>query len=290
VQVLESGILTTIQDAGRGGLRRLAVPNAGYADPGSARAANLCVGNPRDAPLIEICGPGLRLGFRKTTFVAITGARVTASLERGDLESGRMKAPMNIALRVRATNTLTIGGIDEGVRAYVAIAGIEAPRVLGSASVDLGSGFLRPLEAGDGLAVGAFDSDRMRRDPLLAPPRRDTVRVILGPQAHHFDPRTIETFLTTPWRVGLDSDRVGTRLDGARLAHAGPSEIVSDGMVPGCIQVPPDGRPIVMLADCPTSGGYPKIACVVSADLGILAQALPGRTEIRFTSTRIEDR
>ncbi|MEO8499823.1 MAG: hypothetical protein ABI565_02825, partial [Vicinamibacteria bacterium] len=91
------------------------------------------------------------------------------------------------------------------------------------------------------------------------------------------------------WLVGLDSDRVGARLDGPRLPHAGPSEIISDGMVPGCIQVPPDGRPIVMLSDCPTTGGYPKIACVVSDDLALVAQAIPGRTPLRFFAVRIED-
>ena len=120
-------------------------------------------------------------------------------------------------------------------------------------------------------------------------PRTSTVRVILGPQLGHFDAAGIDAFVSTSWRVGLDSDRVGARLDGPRLTHAGPSEIVSDGMVPGCIQVPPDGRPIVMLSDCPTTGGYPKIACVVNDDLGLVAQAIPGRTAIRFTAIRIED-
>jgi biotin-dependent carboxylase-like uncharacterized protein len=196
---------------------------------------------------------------------------------------------MNAAVRVRASNVLAISALDEGARGYVAIAGLQAPRLLGSASVDLGSGFLRALEADDELEVGGFDSDRIRLEPCPEPGRRDTVRVILGPQADHFDPLTIETFLSAEWRVGLDSDRVGARLDGPRLVHSGPSEIVSDGMVPGCIQIPPDGRPIVMLKDCPTTGGYPKIGCVIDADLGLMAQAVPGRTAIRFIGLRIED-
>jgi KipI family sensor histidine kinase inhibitor len=289
IRVIDAGLLTTIQDAGRSGLRRAAVPLAGYADAAAAAAANTRVGNPKHAPVVEICGPGLKVAFEKTTFVALAGARISARLERSDLQGASMPVPMNAAVRVRASNVLAIFALDEGARGYVAIAGLQAPRLLGSASVDLGSGFLRALEADDELEVGGFDSDRIRLEPCPEPGRRDTVRVILGPQADHFDPLTIETFLSAEWRVGLDSDRVGARLDGPRLVHSGPSEIVSDGMVPGCIQIPPDGRPIVMLKDCPTTGGYPKIGCVIDADLGLMAQAVPGRTAIRFIGLRIED-
>jgi KipI family sensor histidine kinase inhibitor len=289
VRVLEPGLLTTIQDAGRPGLRRLAVPTTGCADPLSARLANACVGNPEDAPVIELCGPGLRLRFEKTAFVALSGATVSADLERGDLEHGTMRIPMNVAVRARSSNTLSIRGVEGGARAYVAISGLQAPRLLGSASVDLSSQFLRPLEALDSLEVDAFDPDRARREPIAVAPRASTVRVVVGPQLQHFDEATLSRFLSTSWLVGLDSDRVGSRLDGERLKHAGASEIVSDGMVPGCIQVPPDGRPIVMGCDCPTTGGYPKIACVVSADLGIIAQAVPGETAIRFVAVRVED-
>lgn len=289
VVVIEPGIFTTIQDGGRPGLRRVAVPLTGFADPASARVANACVGNPWDAPAIEICGPGLTLRFEKTAFVAIAGATVTADLERADLDPARMPMPMNVAVRARASNTLSIRNLEDGARAYIAISGLRAPRLLGSASVDPGSQFLRPLEAGDGLDVDGFDSGRVIRDPVSITPRTSTVRVILGPQLEHFDAAGIEAFLGTSWRVGLDSDRVGARLDGPRLKHAGPSEIVSDGMVPGCVQVPPDGRPIVMLSDCPTTGGYPKIACVVSDDLGLVAQAVPAKSVIRFTAVRMED-
>ena len=289
VRVLTPGILTTIQDAGRRGLRRLAVPLAGWADPDSANVANRNVGNPPGTPVIEICAPGLRLEFQQTTFLAISGASVTANLERSDLGGERMTVPVNVAVRVRPSNVLDVTSLEGGTRAYIAIAGLDAPGVLGSASTDSGSGFLRHLEAGDGFRVGPFDADRVQRERSSVAPRSSSVRVILGPQQDHFDPRTIEIFFATTWRTGLDSDRVGARLDGVRLKHAGPTEIVSDGMVPGCIQVPPDGRPIVMLSDCPTTGGYPKIGCVVSEDLGLLAQAIPGQTSIRFSLTRIED-
>jgi allophanate hydrolase subunit 2 len=116
-----------------------------------------------------------------------------------------------------------------------------------------------------------------------------TVRVVLGPQADHFDAGTLARFLAEPWRVGVTSDRVGCRLDGDPLRPSGPTEILSDGMVPGSIQVPPDGRPIVMMADGPTTGGYPKIATVVTADLPLIAQLVPGEGEVRFEAVRIEE-
>lgn len=287
VTVLEAGVLTMIQDAGRFGLRRVAVPFAGYADRRSADQANACVGNRSGAPVVEVCGPPVRLRFDKPTFVAVCGARVDASLERADI--GGVRMPMDVAVRVRPGNVLNVERIAEGARAYVAIAGLESPTVLGSASVDITSRFLRALQSGDSFRVGNHDPDRARRDPLSLAPRDAIVRVILGPQHEYFDPATIEMFFANPFKVGVDSDRTGARLDGMRLKHRGAAEIVSDGMVPGCIQVPPDGRPIVMMADCPTTGGYPKIACVVTADLGILAQARPGETEIRFRAVTVEE-
>jgi len=287
VRVIDPGVLTTIQDAGRPGLRRWAVPQAGFADPVSARAANHCVGSPPDAPLMEVYGPGLRIVFDKTTLIAIAGARVQAELERGDLEGGAMPLPMHAAIRVRESNALNILALEDGARAYIAIAGLDPPRLLGSASADLGSGLLRPLGAGDRLGIGSFDADRAGDSPSVVATSPERIRVILGPQADHFDEATIQTFFSAAWRVGLDSDRMGARLDGPKLVHSGPSEIVSDGMVQGCIQVPPDGRPIVMLSECPTTGGYPKLGCVASADVGLLAQAVPTRTTIRFVETQL---
>lgn len=288
VHVLEAGVLTTIQDAGRPGLRRFAVPLSGFADPVSAQGANLCVGNPLDAPVVEVCGPGLRLVFDKTTLVALAGARVQAELERDDLEGGAMALPMNAAVRVRESNALNVLAVEDGARAYIAIAGLDPPRLLGSASADPGSGLLRPLRAGDRLAIASFDAERAECPPNVSAKSADRIRVILGPQADHFDEATIRTFFSAAWRVGLDSDRVGARLDGPKLVHSGPSEIVSDGMVPGCIQIPPDGRPIVMLSECPTTGGYPKIGCVSSEDIRLVAQAIPARTLIRFVEMQLD--
>jgi allophanate hydrolase subunit 2 len=116
-----------------------------------------------------------------------------------------------------------------------------------------------------------------------------TVRVVLGPQADQIEPESVRLFLSETWRVSASSDRVGCRLDGPPLRHRGPAEILSDGMVPGSIQVPPDGRPILMLCDAPTTGGYPKLATVVTRDLAAVAQLVPGQGELRFEAVRRED-
>jgi biotin-dependent carboxylase-like uncharacterized protein len=187
-----------------------------------------------------------------------------------------------------------MAGRRSGCRAYVALAGgIDVPLVLGSCSTDLRSAFGgfagRALRKGDRLAVATGRGATPIETPTTSHPAKATVRVVLGPQADHFAPDTLARFLALPWRVGATSDRVGCRLEGEPLPHLGPAEILSDGMVPGSIQVPPDGKPIVMGADGPTTGGYPKIATVVTGDLPLLGQLVPGEGEVRFEAVAVED-
>jgi biotin-dependent carboxylase-like uncharacterized protein len=168
------------------------------------------------------------------------------------------------------------------------------PEVLGSRATDLPSGFGgaagRALRAGDRLAVRTSPGEvAPRASPPQSHAAQATLRVVLGPQADHFERELIARFLSSAWRVGPASDRVGCRLEGEPLRHLGPAEILSDGMVPGSIQVPPDGQPIVIAADGPTTGGYPKIATVVTADLPLLAQLVPGEGTARFEAVRVED-
>jgi biotin-dependent carboxylase-like uncharacterized protein len=191
------------------------------------------------------------------------------------------------------------------------------PVMLGSRSTDLAAGFGgiegRALRAGDLLAVGRRElggpggageppplegpAPRGRPAPPLEERARIhsaraddiTVRVVLGPQDDHFPAHTLTSFLGEAYALAPESDRVGCRLRGPRLDHRGAAEIVTDGMVPGCVQVPPDGQPIVMMAGGPTTGGYPKIATVVSADLPALAQLLPGEGRVRFRAVSVEE-
>ncbi len=291
LEVLEAGLLTTIQDGGRFGQRRFGVAWAGALDAPARRAANRTLGNEDDAAALEctVTGPSLR--FLRVMRFAITGADLGAVLRRADL--GDWPVPLGAPVLARPDNVLIFTERRAGARAYLAFAGgLDVPVIAGSRSTDLASGFGglggRALGAGDLLAVG------LPREPPAVdiewhPPEAHVrVRVVLGPQYELFPAGELERFLRESFRVGPTSDRTGCRLEGPRLA-ARESEITTDGMVPGVVQVPPDGKPIVMLADGPTTGGYPKIATVVTADLPKLAQLVPGESEVRFSAVSVEE-
>jgi biotin-dependent carboxylase-like uncharacterized protein len=215
---------------------------------------------------------------------AVAGGDFKPVLERADL--GSWPVPAAQAVLARPGNVLTFRGRRAGFRTVIALrGGVDVPVVLGSRSTDLVSRFGglggRALRAGDRLAVGIGAGPEQSID-VPPPADRVDVRVVLGPQEDAFAPDSLERLQGAEYTLGSLSDRIGARLEGPRLTHRGPPEIVTDGIVPGCIQVPPDGGPIVMLADCPTTGGYPKIATVVAADLPLLAQLVPGEGRIRF--------
>jgi KipI family sensor histidine kinase inhibitor len=293
LEVLEPGLLTTVQGAARAGYRRFGVSGAGPMDARAHAAANRAVGNPCGAAALECTAVGPSLSFLAPVRFAVGGADLGAVLERTDL--GPWPVPLGAAVLARPGNVLRFTGRRSGCRAYVAVrGGIDVPAVLGSSSTDLQGGFGgfagRALAADDGLALGTATGDDLGHDRSPQPCLPSvTVRVVLGPQEEHLERESVAHFLATAWRVGPASDRVGCRLDGRPLRHRGPAEILSDGMVPGSIQVPPDGQPIVMMADAPTTGGYPKIATVVAADLPRLAQLVPGEGEVRFEVVTIEE-
>ena len=251
--------------------------------------ANRGLGNSDVAAALECTVAGPTLRFLRPTAFAIAGADLGARLERVDL--GSWAVPPEVSVLARPGNVLSFEGRVAGCRAYLAFAGgIEVPSVLGSGSTDLLGGFGGPLQgravaAGDELALVPAAAAR-RVEQRSASPRAAgeevTVRVVPGPQQHHFTAEALEALLTATFSVTATSDRVGVRLEGPRLVHAGAPEIVSDGMVPGVVQVPPDGQPIVILADGPTTGGYPKIATVIGTDLALLAQLMPGAGRVRF--------
>jgi KipI family sensor histidine kinase inhibitor len=322
VEVLEAGLLTTVQDEGRPGWRHAGVSGSGAMDSPALRAANQRVGNPPGAAGLEctVAGPDLR--FLVTTHFAVTGGDLSPVLQRDDL--GAWPVPPDAPVLARAGNVLSFGGRRAGCRAYVGLAGgIDVPVMLGSRSTDLAAGFGgidgRALRAGDLLCLvrqgtggsgGTGESPPLEERARMAarlhyvePRQRDlamlgphsarvedvTVRVVLGPQDDHFPSHALTALLGEAYALAPESDRVGCRLRGPRLEHRGAAEIVTDGMVPGCIQVPPDGQPIVMMAGGPTTGGYPKIATVVSADLPALAQLLPGEGRVRFRAVSVEE-
>lgn len=296
VQVIDGGLLTTVQDLGRFGHRRQGVPRAGAMDAPALRAANLAVGNAPGAAALECAVTGPELRVLAPVRLAVTGAELGAVLHREDL--GPWPIPRGTAVMARAGNRLSFTGRRSGCRAYVALAGgIDVPEVLGSRATDLGSGFGglegRALRAGDRLGAGAARGDPGRESP--APPgaaesrRPPTLRVVLGPQDDHLTAESVERFLAGEYRVTAASDRIGCRLEGPRLEHVRGGEIPSDGMVPGSVQVPPDGQPIVAMADGPTTGGYPKVATVVGEDLPLLAQIVGGEGTVRFAAVSVEE-
>jgi len=293
IEVLEPGLLTTVQDQGRPGHRRVGVSGAGAMDAHAHAAANRAVGNEAGAAALECTIAGPALAFLAPLHFAVAGADLGAVLERADL--GPWPVPPGASVLARPGNVLRFTERRRGCRASVALrGGIDVPAVLGSRATDLPSGFGgaagRALRAGDRLAVRTSPGEvAPRGSPPQGHAAQATLRVVLGPQADHFERGVIARFLSSAWRVGPASDRVGCRLEGEPLRHLGPAEILSDGMVPGSIQVPPDGQPIVMAADGPTTGGYPKIATVVTADLPLLAQLVPGEGTARFEAVRVED-
>ncbi len=294
LEVLDGGLLTTVQDLGRVGYQRYGVPVAGAADAASLRAANFLVGNEPGAAALECTAMGPSLRFLRTTIVAICGASLGPVLERGDL--GPWEVPPNLSFLARAGNVLRFGARQAGYRCYLSVVGgWGVPQVLGSRSTYLTSalGGLqgRALERGDVLTVLPSESDpspgRRWQGDVTPTAAETVVRVVFGLQEDYFHKKTKETLTSSEYTIAASSDRMGCRLDGPSLRHKKASEIVSDGMVQGAIQVPADGRPIVMLADRATAGGYPKIGTVIGADIPRLAQLMPGE-RLRFEAVDLE--
>jgi KipI family sensor histidine kinase inhibitor len=290
LEVLAPGLFTTVQDLGRWGYQAAGVSVSGAMDPAALRAANALVGNEPGAAALEITLLGPSLRALEVCTVGLAGAELELRL------NGR-PAPAVVALR--RGDELEIGRMTRGARAYLALAGgIEVPVVLGSRSTYTRAGFGglegRALQAGDVLHTAERKDTAVVRpepgDAHVPLPRGEevTIRAVLGPQDDHFSAETIAEFLSVPFRISSDADRMGYRLADHPLRHSGPAEIVSDGVVLGSIQVPPHGNPIVMLADRPSVGGYPKMATVISADVRLVAQCRPGM-RLRFRQVSVAE-
>ncbi|HVA25981.1 MAG TPA: 5-oxoprolinase subunit PxpB [Chloroflexota bacterium] len=289
LEVLKPGLFTTVQDFGRCGYQASGVSVSGAMDPLALRLANALVGNEPGAAALEVTLLGPTLRILRPVAVALHGAAAELRLNDAPASRGR-------ALELKAGDELAIGRATVGARAYLAVAGgIDVPPVLGSRSTYTRGGFGglqgRALQAGDVLAIGGGTSTPGLSSPTELPlPEGNelTVRVVLGPQDDYFSDAIIADFLDAPFEISTDADRMGYRLAGHALEHQGPAEIVSDGIVLGSVQVPPHGNPIVMLADRPSVGGYPKIATVISADVRLLAQCRPGM-RVRFHQVAVPE-
>jgi biotin-dependent carboxylase-like uncharacterized protein len=293
LEVLDPGLLTTVQDGGRRGWARYGIPPSGPMDTAAFAAANALMGNPPGTAGLEITLTGPVLRAWRDMLIAVCGAEFA-------LQAGRLPVPTWHAVFVRAGYLIRFGERRRGARAYLAVSGgVATPPFLGSRATYLPGAFGglagRSLQRGDRIPLGpdpvrdiitrAGAAWPTHRRPAYAPNPR--VRVVLGPQDAAFSPEAVNRFLTTPYEIASEADRMGIRLAGAEIEAATPG-IVSDGLVTGSIQVPPDGQPIVMMVDHQTTGGYPKIATVIRADLPLLAQALPG-AQVAFTAISLEE-
>lgn len=293
VHVLSPGLMTTVQDFGRTGYQSLGVPVSGALDWISLAAANAIVGNPAGTAALEIAyqGPHVRIGSGSAR-VALAGGEAPLDVIAADGTTRRV--PKLQSVRLSAGEAVRVGALSGSPVAYLAFeGGFGVPPMLGSRSTHTRAGIGgfkgRALAAGDAIplalpAVPERDEQRLPALDLSLPPR---FRVVLGPQADYFSADTIAAFLAATYTVTQSSDRMGMRLSGPTIKHALGFDIVSDGIAPGTIQVPGNGLPIVLLADRQTTGGYPKIATVISADLPALGRVRPG-AQVGFAAVTVE--
>lgn len=284
LEIISPGALTTVQDLGRPGFQSIGVSPGGAVDPVSARVANRLVGNPDSAAVLECSMTGPVLQFHQAVRVAWVGWADTRNGSPVEVSKG---AKIDLTTRLQS------------LRGYIAVAGgIDVPQVLGSRATDMRAGFGghsgRALRTGDRLATGpqsdrrAAGNWRVRWPCTMTEPPMIELRFLRGMQAGWFGDETRKTFVSATYQLSPVSDRTAARLDGPQLNLTESRELVSQPVVAGSVQVPPDGRPIVLMAERQTIGGYPQIGHVISADLAKLARAWPG-TRIRFREVTIDE-
>ncbi len=287
VLVLKPGMLTTVQDLGRWGLQDSGVPVAGPMDAYSHRLANRLVGNPDTAATLEITLIGPELQFEGDAICAVAGADFPVRLDG-------VPVPMHEAWAARAGARVSFGVRRRGARAYLAVrGGFDVPLVFRSRATHLlsamGGVAGRALASGDRLPIGTVEPVAPARgEPLPLPEGGARVRVVWGPQEDYFTEAARQTLVSARFLVTPQSNRQGYRLQGPPLAHAGSADILSDATPIGSIQVPASGQPILLMADRQTTGGYPKIATVITADLPLAGQLAPGEW-IEFTACSLDE-
>ncbi len=266
IGVISPGLLSTVQDLGRHGYAHLGVSPAGAADAVSLRIGNRLVGNYDNAPAIEMTLIGGRYEFEVDATIAVTGAdfHQTATWQ---------------AVSVKKGSLLDVGPATSGVRGYLCVrGGINAPRVMGSASTHLLSGFGAALKKGDRIAIANEIAGPALSRPVVKPDQRKRFRLTSATQTHEFDALQAITLSTNTYQVSDDSNRMGLRLKGAPLHPPHGGQMLSEGVALGALQVPPAGEPIILFVDSQTTGGYPVIASIISADLSSVGQLRPRDT------------
>ncbi|SRR5258706_3586763 len=292
LEVVEVSGLATVQDSGRIGWRKFGVPSSGPMDVFAFHAANKLAGNDSNCAAIEIGIGDITLRALHDCVIAVAGVGFGLSIYIWDF-------PLWSSYYVRTGWTIRLNKLDSGMWAYLAISGgVQTQPILDSRSIYLRGHFGgldgRQLQIGDVLKSGKFARSlndlaarTLPEEMLPAYTDNPILNVVMGPQDSYFTDESIATFMSQEYTVSRTSDRMGYRLEGAALKHRNKAELISEGMTMGAIQVPSNGQPIVMMADSPTTGGYPKIGTVASADLSLLAQCVPNKSKIRFRETTV---
>ncbi|MCG1021160.1 biotin-dependent carboxyltransferase family protein [Sutcliffiella horikoshii] len=289
-QVMKPGLLTTFQDLGRTGLQEFGVVVSGAMDEYALQIGNLLVGNDKGEAALEVTIVGPELKALEDMVVAICGANLSPKV------NGK-QAPMWKSFKVKKGELLEFGKPIEGARSYICVAGgFDVPVVMGSKSTFLKAkiGGLngRGLEKDDILHgeghVGVRTGRSIHPDKIPTYKKEMEIRVCLGPHLDAFPESSVETFLSSTYEVTPQSDRMGYRIKGPKIEHKTSADIISEAIPLGGIQVPADGNPILLMADRQTTGGYTRIATVISYDIPLLAQAQPG-TKIRFRDVTVEE-
>jgi len=288
IKIIKAGLQTTIQDNGRWGFQQYGMPVSGAMDIYSLHLANKLLGNDFNEACLEATINGPRIEFESDTYISICGANMHAQINKISVE-------MYKALPVKSGDILSFKGLIDGCRTYISFAGgIHVPEVMGSKSTylrgELGGFKGRELKSGDELEIGGDRKFKMSEVGNIEMPEFKeyfTARIIAGPEAGYFTLKGLETFLYTEYTLSEQCDRMGYRLTGAKIDHKSKAEIISSGIAFGTIQVPAHGEPIIMMADRQTTGGYPRIACILSEDLPYIAQLKPG-DKLRFKEVKLD--
>lgn len=299
---IRAGFLTTVQDLGRIGLREFGVSPGGALDPHALRVANLLVGNDESAAGLEVTFGGLRIRFSDDRVIAWCGGNFEARI-------GSTAVPAGHPAVVRSGEDFSIESPAMGCRAWLAISGgLDVPVVLGSRATDLKAGLGgmngRAIRDGEELPFGENGerskslAARLRAERIARwkPPHnwsspaqpQPILRFVRGADTDHCTPEAMKIFSEAGFFVSPDSDRMGVRLDGPGLERIGEQDLLSEAVAPGTVQLPPNGKPILLLNDCQTIGGYPKLAHVITLDLPIAAQLRPADT-VRFSEVTIAE-
>lgn len=293
IEIINGGALTTVQDLGRAGARLQGFGTNGVMDEASSRLANALVGNSQDRAVLEMTMLGAQIRFTETCYIALCGADMQSEINGNAVI-------MNKTYKVNNGDVLKCGLAVSGLRTYLAVSGgIDADEFLSSRSTNLKCGVGgycgRKLKSGDILNIGRekghLYNPNYAEVKYSAPSQQVTVRAVAGPQYDMFDEKGKKAFWSESFKVTEQSDRMGIRLSGAEISAQGTTDIISDAIVKGSVQVSANLQPIILMADAQTTGGYAKIATVISADLPLLAQLKPN-AEVRFKliSTREAER